>query len=218
MHAAGRPGKVEVTPTKPLTTQYQLSLAYSPGVAAPCLEIEKDPALAYDYTAKGNMVAVISTAPPCLVSAISARLPPSRSWKASGALQAFRRCRWHRSRGRYRGCGRVHPVRPLSRQELRRHQSGRHQGAGMLHRGGPAARIAGYPGVPRRPARHRDHLGRGTHQRPASDRAAHPGLPHGGERRGRLRIACVEAVQDARPAGGECRALRYARRHLPGPH
>ena len=60
MHAAGRPGKVEVTPTKPLTTQYQLSLAYSPGVAAPCLEIEKDPGLAYDYTAKGNMVAVIS--------------------------------------------------------------------------------------------------------------------------------------------------------------
>ncbi len=60
MHAAGRPGKVEVTPTKALTTQYQLSLAYSPGVAAPCLEIEKDPRLAYDYTAKGNMVAVIS--------------------------------------------------------------------------------------------------------------------------------------------------------------
>ena len=60
MHASGRPGKVEVTPTKALTTQYHLSLAYSPGVAVPCLEIEKDPGLAYDYTAKGNMVAVIS--------------------------------------------------------------------------------------------------------------------------------------------------------------
>jgi malate dehydrogenase (oxaloacetate-decarboxylating)(NADP+) len=60
MHAAGRPGKIEIVPTKPLTTQYHLSLAYSPGVAAPCLEIEKDPALAYDYTAKGNLVAVIS--------------------------------------------------------------------------------------------------------------------------------------------------------------
>ena len=60
MHMAGRPGKIEVVPTKPLTTQYHLSLAYSPGVAAPCLEIEKDEALAYDYTSKGNLVAVIS--------------------------------------------------------------------------------------------------------------------------------------------------------------
>ncbi len=60
MHRAGRPGKVEVVATKPLTTQRDLSLAYSPGVAAPCLEIADDPATAYDYTAKGNMVAVIS--------------------------------------------------------------------------------------------------------------------------------------------------------------
>ncbi len=60
MHAAGRPGKIEIIPTKPLTTQRDLSLAYSPGVAAPCLEIHRDPSLAYDYTAKGNLVAVIS--------------------------------------------------------------------------------------------------------------------------------------------------------------
>jgi malate dehydrogenase (oxaloacetate-decarboxylating)(NADP+) len=60
LHAGGRPGKIEITPTKPLTTQRDLSLAYSPGVAFPCLRIAKDPALAYDYTAKGNMVAVIS--------------------------------------------------------------------------------------------------------------------------------------------------------------
>jgi malate dehydrogenase (oxaloacetate-decarboxylating)(NADP+) len=59
-HAEGKPGKVEVTPTKPLLTQRDLSLAYSPGVAFPCLAIEKDPGKAYDYTAKGNMVAVIS--------------------------------------------------------------------------------------------------------------------------------------------------------------
>ena len=60
MHARGRPGKVEIRATKPLTTQHDLSLAYSPGVAAPCLEIERDPQLAYDYTAKGNIVAVIT--------------------------------------------------------------------------------------------------------------------------------------------------------------
>jgi len=60
MHANGRPGKIEIRATKPLTTSRDLSLAYSPGVAAPCLEIERDPHLAYDYTAKGNLVAVIS--------------------------------------------------------------------------------------------------------------------------------------------------------------
>jgi malate dehydrogenase (oxaloacetate-decarboxylating)(NADP+) len=60
MHASGRPGKLEITPTKPLTTQRDLALAYSPGVAAPCLRIHENPALAYDYTARGNLVAVIS--------------------------------------------------------------------------------------------------------------------------------------------------------------
>jgi malate dehydrogenase (oxaloacetate-decarboxylating)(NADP+) len=59
-HAQGRPGKIEISATKALTTQRDLSLAYSPGVAFPCLAIQKDPATAYDYTAKGNMVAVIS--------------------------------------------------------------------------------------------------------------------------------------------------------------
>jgi len=59
-HSDGRPGKIQVVPTKPYNTQRDLSLAYSPGVAEPCLEIEKDPANAYKYTAKGNLVAVIS--------------------------------------------------------------------------------------------------------------------------------------------------------------
>jgi malate dehydrogenase (oxaloacetate-decarboxylating)(NADP+) len=59
-HSRGRKGKVEVIPTKPYCTQYDLSLAYTPGVAYPCLEIEKNPEDAYMYTAKGNLVAVIS--------------------------------------------------------------------------------------------------------------------------------------------------------------
>ncbi len=59
-HSQGKPGKIEVIPTKPYSTQTDLSLAYSPGVAEPCLEIQKDPQTAYDYTAKGNLVAVIS--------------------------------------------------------------------------------------------------------------------------------------------------------------
>ena len=59
-HAEGKPGKIEVIPTKPYSTQTDLSLAYSPGVAEPCLEIEKQPLDAYKYTSKGNLVAVIS--------------------------------------------------------------------------------------------------------------------------------------------------------------
>lgn len=59
-HSQGRPGKLQIMATKPLVTQRDLSLAYSPGVAVPCLEIEKNPDAAYDYTARGNMVAVIS--------------------------------------------------------------------------------------------------------------------------------------------------------------
>ena len=60
MHRTGRPGKIEIIASKPLVTQRDLALAYSPGVAAPCLAIEKDPSTAYDYTIKGNLVAVIS--------------------------------------------------------------------------------------------------------------------------------------------------------------
>jgi malate dehydrogenase (oxaloacetate-decarboxylating)(NADP+) len=59
-HSCGRPGKIEVVPTKPYNTQYDLSLAYTPGVAEPCLEIQKNPEDAYIYTAKCNLVAVIS--------------------------------------------------------------------------------------------------------------------------------------------------------------
>jgi malate dehydrogenase (oxaloacetate-decarboxylating)(NADP+) len=59
-HSRGRHGKVEVIPTKPYSTQFDLSLAYTPGVAFPCLEIEKNPEDVYKYTSKGNLVAVIS--------------------------------------------------------------------------------------------------------------------------------------------------------------
>ena len=59
-HSRGRPGKIAVVPTKPLTNQRDLSLAYSPGVAEPCLEIKDDADLAYTYTAKGNLVAVVT--------------------------------------------------------------------------------------------------------------------------------------------------------------
>ena len=59
-HEKGRPGKIEVVPSKPYRTQRDLSLAYSPGVAEPCREIQENPEDVYRYTAKGNLVAVIS--------------------------------------------------------------------------------------------------------------------------------------------------------------
>ena len=59
-HSTGKPGKIEITPSKPMTTKRDLALAYSPGVASPVLKISKNPNLAYDYTSKGNLVAVIS--------------------------------------------------------------------------------------------------------------------------------------------------------------
>ena len=59
-HFVGRPGKIEVVPTKPTATQRDLALAYTPGVAKPCLEIVKNPEDVYKYTAKGNLVAVIT--------------------------------------------------------------------------------------------------------------------------------------------------------------
>src|SRR5690554_292050 len=59
-HSQGKPGKIEVVPTKPLSSQLDLARAYSPGVAEPCLEIAKNNEAVYQYTAKGNLIAVIS--------------------------------------------------------------------------------------------------------------------------------------------------------------
>ncbi|MFH0997383.1 MAG: NADP-dependent malic enzyme, partial [Pseudomonadota bacterium] len=59
-HMEPRPGKIEVVPSKPCLSQSDLSLAYTPGVAIPCLEIKKDPNLSFDYTTRGNLVGVIT--------------------------------------------------------------------------------------------------------------------------------------------------------------
>ena len=93
-HALGRPGKLKIVATKPMDTQQDLSLAYSPGVAYPVLDIAENAELAYDYTAKGNLVAVISNG-----SAILGSGQPRRTGLQAGhgrqgrALQALCRCR-----------------------------------------------------------------------------------------------------------------------------
>lgn len=88
-HAKPTPGKIEVIPTKKYASQRDLSLAYSPGVAAPCLEIEKDKNLAYKYTAKGNLVAVISNGTAVLGLGNIGPKPPSPLWKEKACCLKF---------------------------------------------------------------------------------------------------------------------------------
>ena len=75
-HSRARTGKIEVVPTKPCATQRDLSLAYTPGVAQPCLEIHANPEDAYKYTSKGNLVAVVSNG--------TAVFRPWQYWRSCG--------------------------------------------------------------------------------------------------------------------------------------
>ena len=82
-HMEPVPGKWEVNATVPMATQRDLSLAYSPGVAVPCSEISENPELAYDYTNKGNLVAVISNGSAVLGLGNLGALEVNRLWKGS---------------------------------------------------------------------------------------------------------------------------------------
>lgn len=142
-HSQGKPGKIEVVPTKPYSTQTDLSLAYSPGVAEPCLEIEKNPQDAYKYTAKGNLVAVISNGTAVLglgdIGALSGKPVMEGKGSAFQNLRRYRRIR-HRS-GRERP-GEIHRCRKSNRSYFRRYQSGRHQSSRMFRNRTPSERRA----------------------------------------------------------------------------
>ncbi len=88
-HTMGRPGKIEVIPTKLLNTERELSLAYSPGVAAPCLEIRDDPDAVFKYTARGNLVAVVSNG--TAVLGLGNESVKACHGRQKGALQEVRR-------------------------------------------------------------------------------------------------------------------------------
>ena len=144
-HSQGRPGKLEVVATKPMATQRDLSLAYSPGVAVPVLAIAEDESRAYDYTTKGNFVAVITNGTAILGLGNLGALGGKAGDGGQGRpVQAFRRHRLDRPRSLLRGSRRNHQLRETARQELGRHQSRGHQGAGMLHHRAEAARAARY--------------------------------------------------------------------------
>ncbi len=135
-HQGSRPGKIEVVSTKPCLTQRDLSLAYTPGVADPCLEIEKNPQDAYKYTAKGNLVAVVTNGTAVLGLGDIGALAGKPVMEGKGVL--FKRFAdidvfdielEHPQRRRN------HQDLPASRAHLWRHQPRRHQGAGvLLHR------------------------------------------------------------------------------------
>ena len=99
-HSQGRKGKIEVTSYQALPTQWDLSLAYTPGVAEPCLEIEKNPELGFDYTAKGNLVAVVSNGTAVLGREHRGAGGKARHGRQECAVQAL--CGYRRLRPRSR--------------------------------------------------------------------------------------------------------------------
>ena len=144
-HSQGRPGKLEVVATKPMATQRDLSLAYSPGVAVPVLAIAEDEERAFDYTTKGNFVAVITNGTAILGLGNRGALAAKPVMEGKSVL--FKRFADVDSidlevstedPDEFINC-------VSCWEELGRHQSRRHQGAGMFHHRTEAARNPRYP-------------------------------------------------------------------------
>ena len=217
-HSRGRKGKIEVVPSKPCRTQEDLSLAYSPGVAEPCLEIAKDPEKVYEYTAKGNLVAVD-------LQRHGGPRPrqhrPARRQARHGGqgrpLQAVRRHRRLRHRGRRRRRRRVRRHRRADRADVRRDQPRGRQVPGVLRDRGAAQEAPPDPGLPRRPARHGDHLGRGVPERARGRRQEDRQRQGRLLRRGRLGDRLREALPLLRRAAREPAHGGQVGRHLPRP-
>ena len=134
-HEQGKPGKIEVVPTKPHSTQTDLSLAYSPGVAEPCLEIEKNPQDAYRYTAKGNLVAVISNGTAVLGLGDIGALAGKPVMEGKGLLfKIYSGIDVFDIEVNEKDPDKVHRGGESHRPDFRRHQPGRYQGSRMLSR------------------------------------------------------------------------------------
>ena len=170
-HSRGRKGKIEVVPTKPCRTQDDLSLAYTPGVAEPCLEIAKDPEKVYDYTAKGNLVAVITNGTAVLGLGNIGPLAGKPVMEGKGVLfKRFADIDVFDIEVDAQDPTTFIETVARDRADLRRHQPGGHQGARVLRDRGGAEEAPPDPGLPRRPARHRDHLRGGAAERPRDRR------------------------------------------------
>lgn len=180
-------GKIQVVPTKPLATQRDLALAYSPGVAAPCLEIADDPLAAYKYTARGNLVGVISNGTAVLGLGNIGALAGKPVMEGKGVL--FKK---------FAGIDvfdiEVDEHDPDKLIEVIAALEPTFGGINLEDIKAPecfyiekkAARADENPGVPRRSARHGDHLYRRRTQRPAGGRQTDRSGAAGGLRRRRI--------------------------------
>ena len=180
-HRGPTRGKISITPTKPLSNQRDLSLAYSPGVAYACLAIEADPRWPPSTPRAATWSAWSPTAPRCSAWATSARWPAKPVMEGKGCL--FKKFAGidvfdiELAEKRPRQAGRDHR---RARAHAGRHQPRGHQGARVLLHREQAARADEHPGLPRRPARHRDHL-----RRRAAQRAGTGGQGHRRDQAGR---------------------------------
>ena len=168
-HRLPRPGKLAIEATKRMATQRDLALAYSPGVAAACEAIVDDPDNARDYTARGNLVGVISNGTAVLGLGNIGALAGKPVMEGKAVL--FKKFAGIDVFDIEVDASRPGPLLRRGRRagtDLRRHQPGGHQGPRMLRHRGRPARAHAHPGVPRRPARHRHHRRRRGAQRPAA--------------------------------------------------
>ena len=217
-HSRGRPGKLEIIATKPMATQRDLSLAYSPGVAAPVKAIAADPSRAYDYTVRGNMIAVITNGTAILGLGNLGALAAKPVMEGKAVL--FKRFADINSidleidtEDPEEFINSVRYLGPI----VRRHQPRGHQGAGVLHHRRAPARIDGYSRLSRRSARHRDHRRRRPDQRHATDRARHQDDAAGVQRRGRGRHRLPRSDQGDRLRAVERNPVRHQGRRLSRP-
>ena len=182
--------------TKPMATQRDLSLAYSPGVAVPVLAIADDPDTAYDYTSKGNLVAVISNGTAILGLGDLGALASKPVMEGKAVL--FKRFADVDAIDIEVSASDPDEIITVVKNigvDLRRHQSGGHQGPGVLPHRDRAAGAARHPGVPRRPARHGDHLRRRPDQRLPHHRPRDRGHQGGLNGAGAAGIATLELIK-----------------------
>jgi malate dehydrogenase (oxaloacetate-decarboxylating)(NADP+) len=186
-HSQGRPGKIQVSPTKPFKNQRDLSLAYTPGVAEPCREIAARPEDAYTYTAKGNLVAVVTNGTAVLGLGNIGPLAGKPVMEGKGILfKAFAdidvfdlEVGSEDPEDMIRFCRLLEPtVGGINLEDIR--------SPDCFYIEKDAARHPLDTGLSRPPARHGDHHGRGAAQRPGGGEEGHRERPGRVRRRGRL--------------------------------
>ena len=217
-HRFPRPGKIEIAPTKPLATQRDLGLAYSPGVAFACEAIKEDPAEARNLTARGNLVGVVTNG--TAVLGLGNIGPLAAKPVMEGKAVLFKK---------FAGIDvfdiELNEARPgppdrghrSARADVRRHQPRGHQGPGVLLHREEAAREAEDPGLPRRPARHGHHRGRGDRERPSRGGQGSRQREARGVRGGRGRPLLPRHARGPRREAREHLGLRHRGRGLRRP-